>query len=173
MLVSTCPGTASPRWSRWARCVIWAVDEGEGPPFPWVVALPVPACPPGNLREEVHGDAHKLIGLFQVGSMPTRLDHHEIRPRDGLVIEGPTFHGDDLILPPPDDARRHRDPGEQSGQARVVHRGLPGQPDSHLAVLHYLFAFGWTRLEGVELGIFRDLLRVVETSGLESAPGSG
>ena len=94
--------------------------------------------------------------------MPTLLDHHEIRPRDSLVIEGPTFHRDDLILPSPNDACGRRDPGEQRRQARVVHIGLPGQPDDHLAVLHRLFAFGWTRLRRVELGIFRDLLRIVK-----------
>jgi hypothetical protein len=73
----------------------------------------MPSNAPGNLRQEVHGDAHKLVGLFQVGSMPTLLDHHEVRSRDSLMIEGPTFHGDDLILLPSDDACGRRDPGEQ------------------------------------------------------------
>ena len=41
----------------------------------WSITLPVPW---GNLRQEVHSDAHKLIGFFQVGSMPTLLDYHEI-----------------------------------------------------------------------------------------------
>ena len=94
--------------------------------------------------------------------MPTLLKHYKIRPPDGLVIQGPTFHRDNLILPPPDDACGRRDPGEQRGQTRVIHIGLPGQPDSHLAVLHGLFAFGWTRLAWVELSILRDLPWIVK-----------
>ena len=52
--------------------------------------------------KEVQREAHKVVGLFQMGRMTTLLEYHQIRARDGLPIEGAAFHGDDVILPPPD-----------------------------------------------------------------------
>src|SRR5262249_12136331 len=78
------------------------------------------------LPQEVQRDTHKLVGLFYIASMPTLLDYNKVRRRKGLLIEGAALHRDDLVLPPPDEARGGRDAGEQVRQAGVVHIRLPG-----------------------------------------------
>src|SRR5262249_50217447 len=90
------------------------------------VALPRSSLTRDTLEKEVQREAYKFVGLFHMGRMATLLEHHKVRTRDGLLIEGGTFYGDDLVLPPPDDACGRRDPGKQVRQAGVVHIRLPG-----------------------------------------------
>ena len=74
------------------------------------------------------------MGLFYLRQVPTILNDHQVRPRNGLLIKLGTLQGHEPVISPPHDASWYGNPIEQTGQPEVVHIGLPTKPNRHLPV---------------------------------------
>src|SRR3984957_20084431 len=84
-------------------------------------------------RDECLDEARELIRLLHLDAMPGRA--HELEPRlreqGGITLSCAARY--DLVVVAPDNKRRSAHPAEQMRQALIVHVGLPGDPEAHLA----------------------------------------
>src|SRR5215471_10123336 len=93
------------------------------------------SAPAGSLvlLDECPDETRKLIRLLHVDAMSGRAHHFEPRlgEQGGVAFAGTPRHN--LVVVTPDDECRSTHSPQQLGQALIVHVGLPGDPEAHLA----------------------------------------
>src|SRR5215475_1338528 len=95
---------------------------------------PRAARPASRAGGEFADELHEGVRLFHVHAVAGFLDHGEAASRDGPRVRLAAFEGHDLVRAPPHHERAGAHTAEEMRERRVVHVGLPGDPEGHLAV---------------------------------------